>query len=66
MSFYHFYPCPLLSSAPLNKLKLDTCCFNNLDDMVLLAIRCQKASRTGEFLPVTVCLYLYAIEFKSK
>ena len=35
MTFCHFYPCPLLSRAPLNKHLLDTCCFNNLDYMVM-------------------------------
>ena len=66
MTFYYFYPCPLLhvSCAPLNKHFLDTCCFNNLDYMVLLFV--SKASCTGEFLPVIFYLYFYAIEFKFK
>ena len=35
MTFYHFRPCLLLSSASLNKHFLDTC-FNKLEYMVLL------------------------------
>ena len=38
MTSYYFYPCPLLcvSRDPLNNHFLDTCCFNNLDYMVML------------------------------
>ena len=48
MAFYHFFICPLLSRAPLNKHFLDTRCFNNLDNMFMLL----GVKGTGEFLPV--------------
>ena len=49
MTFYHFYAYPLLSSGPLNKHFLDTCCFNNLDYNYGLAIRCQKPGAQVNF-----------------
>ena len=41
MTFYHFYPCPLLSCAPLNKHFLGTCCFNNFDYIMVLHLDVQ-------------------------
>ena len=64
MTFYHFFPCPLLSRAPLNKHFLDTCCFNNLDNMVTLLGT--KGLLHRWFFTCKFYLYFYAIQFKSK
>ena len=60
MTFYYFYPCLLLSRAPLHKHFLGTCCFNDLDYQVYgHAIRCQRPVAQVNFY-----LYFYAIKSK--
>ena len=58
MTFYHLYPCPLLSRAPLNKHFLDTCCFKQFR-LYGHAIRCQRPVAQVNFY-----LYFYAIKSK--